>query len=133
MGILGANTAVVDGQRVTLPPLAAFQPQSFGLQTSGVPNVSPTVPPIMGTGLVGGSGGSAGGIGYNSVGGYGTADNNAAATAAAAANPFSLRSSPVLWAVAALLGGLLLLQAVNWHETIDAELGHTKASESAGD
>lgn len=133
MGILGANTAVVDGQRTTLPPLVAFSPLSFGPQTTGVPVVSPSVPPIMGAGTYGGAANSSGGVGYNSVGGYGTADNNAAAAADAGAHPFSLKSSPVVWAVGALVLGLVLLQAINWHETVDASVGHTKASESAGD
>lgn len=136
MGILGSNTAVVDGQRVTLPPLAAYAPQSYGPQTTGVPVVSPTIPPYMGAGSFGGVGGSAGGVGYQSVNGYGTADNNSAMTADAAAHPFSPKSSPVVWAVGALVVGLLALQAINWHETVEAggSLGGTKAkaSESAG-
>lgn len=135
MGVLGANTAVVDGQRVTLPPPSAFHVQSFGLQTQGVPVVSPTVPPIIG-GTTAGVGSSSGGYGYNTVGDYGTADNNALAAQTAADHPFSLRHSPVLWAVGALVGGLAILQAVNWHETVEesGSVGktHERASESAG-
>lgn len=131
----GQGTFLVDGQRTTLPPAAAYAPMNFGVQTSGVPTVSPTVPPVMGIGTVGGVQ-SGSGMAYNSVGEYGTADNNSAATAEAAAHPFSLRSSPVLWAVGLLVTGLVLLQVINWHETIDesGSVGgaHERASESAG-
>jgi hypothetical protein len=130
------GTAVVDGQRVLLPPLAAFAPANYGPQTTGVPNVSPTIPPVMGVGMVGGMANSSGGVGYQSVNGYGTADNNAAAAAAAGDQPFSLKSSPVLWAVGLLVFGLVALQAINWHETVEAsgKVGKegARASESAG-
>lgn len=136
MGILGANTAVVDGQRVLLPSMAAFAPANYGPQTTGVPVVSPTIPPVMGVGMVGGMANSSGGVGYQSVNGYGTADNNAAAAAAAGAQPFSLRASPVLWAVGLLVFGLVALQAINWHETVEASGGvgreKARAAESAG-
>lgn len=136
MGVLGNQTAVVDGQRVTLPPAAAYAPMNFGVQTSGVPVVSPTIPPIMGIGTIGGVASGSGGLGLQTVGEYGTADNNAAATAEAQAHPFSLTRSPVLWAIGLLLLGLVLLQVINWHETVDesASVGksHERASESAG-
>lgn len=119
MGVLGQGTVIVDGQRTTGPTSAAFVPPSYGIQTTGVPNVSPIIPPYAG-GTTGGAWGSAGGVGFNSVNGYGTADNNAAQAAAAADNPHSFRLSPVWWAVIALVGGVLCLQAVSWHETIEA-------------
>lgn len=135
MGVLGANTAVVDGQRVTLPPPAAWAPVTFGVQTSGVPVVSPTVPPVIG-GTSAGVANSSGGHAYNSVGEYGTADNNAVQAQQAAAHPFSPRASAVPWALVFLVGGLALLQFVNWHETLDesGSVGkvHERASESAG-
>lgn len=131
MGVLGQGTVVVDGQRTTTPPMAAFLPPSYGLQTSGVPNVSPIVPPYAG-GAYGGGTSQAGAIGYNSVNGYGTADNNAMQAAQAAANPHSLRVSPVWWAVIALVGGVLLLQAVSWHETVEAHAKVGGAHADAG-
>lgn len=133
MGILGQGTVIVDGQRTTAPPSAAFVPTSYGLQTTGVPNVSPIIPPYA-AGQVGGTAGSAGAIGTNSVNGYGTADNNAAQAAQAASNPHDWRVSPVWWAVGCLVGGVLLLQAVSWRETIEAhaEVGPVHASADAG-
>lgn len=128
MGVLGQGTVVVDGQRTTAPPAAAFNPAVFGQQTTGVPNVSPIVPPFASaTGA-----GSAGVSGYASVNGYGTAENNGSVAAVAAANPFSLKVSPVWWAIGALVGGVLVLQAVSWHETVDAAVGRVHAGEHAG-
>jgi hypothetical protein len=134
VGILGQGTFVVDGQRTTLPPAAAFVPPSFGPQTSGVPNVTPSIPPMMG-GTFGGATAQSGSMGYGAVGGYGTADNNALVTSIAAANPHSLTASPLWWAVGFLLGGVLLLQFVSFRETVD-EHGHAgplkeSAAESA--
>jgi hypothetical protein len=133
MGVLGQGTVIVDGQRTTAPPMAAFVPPSYGIQTTGVPNVSPIVPPYA-SGTTGGVQGSAGAVAFNSVNGYGTADNNAAQAAQAAANPHSLRVSPVWWAVGALVGGVLLLQAVSWRDTIEehAHVGPAHESASAG-
>lgn len=131
-GILGANTAVIDGQRTTLPPMAAYVPPSYGLQTSGVPNVSPIVPPFAG-GTAGGSFSSSGAVGSNSVNGYGTADNNALVASVAGGNPFSAKVSPVWWALGALVGGVLLLQAVSWHETIEEHAKVGPAGERASE
>lgn len=132
MGILGQGTVVVDGQRTTAPPSAAFVPTSFGLQTSGVPNVSPIVPPYA-SGTTGGSSSSTGAVGVNSVNGYGTADNNALTTSLAAAHPWSPKVSPVVWALVALIGGVLLLGAVSWHETVEESASAGKAHERAGE
>lgn len=126
---LGEGTAVVNGQRTTVAPAAAFLPTMFGAQTTGVPNVTPIIPPYAaGSTSVGGAAAS----GYGSVGGYGTADNNALATQIAADHPYNAKVSPVWWAVGALLGGLLLLQAVSWRETIEAGNGHASASVEGG-
>lgn len=124
---LGPDTGVVNGQRNTFPTSDSFRPMSYGVQSSGVPIVSPSIPPF-----IGGSPASGGSVG---VGGYGTADNNAAVTQIAAQYPYNLKVSPVWWAVAALVGGLVLLKAIHWRETIAEEgrvgpLGE-KASESA--
>lgn len=127
---LGSDTGVVNGQRFTFPTLASYNPQSYGQQTTGVPQVSPTMPPYLGNGAPAGMGGAEG------VGGYGTAGNNAQVTAIAAANPYSLKVSPVWWAVGALVVGLTLLNAVHWRKTIlesgdvRAEAGPAQASAS---
>jgi hypothetical protein len=127
MGVLGQGTFVVDGQRTTLAPASAFSVQSYGPQTSGVPNLTPTIPPMMG----GTTGGVAGANGHNSVQGYGTADNNAMVASIAAQNPHSLQASPLWWAVGCLVGGVLLLQFVSFRETIDEHSGRVAASADA--
>lgn len=109
---LGADTNVVNGQRFTFPSTAAYSPMAYGPQTSGVPNVSPTMPPFIGGGQ-----GPTSGLGFEGVGGYGTAGNNQFTTAVAASKPFDMRLSPVLWVVIFLLGSLILLKAIHWRET----------------
>ena len=108
---LGPQTQVVDGQRNIFPTWAQFQPTQYGPQTTGVPQVSPTMPPYIGQGA------SAMGAGMSGVGGYGTADNNSMTAALANANPHNLKVSPVWWAIGALIIGLLLLNGVHWRKT----------------
>lgn len=132
---LGPQTSVVDGQRNIFPTSAQYAPTQYGPQTTGVPQVSPTMPPYIGANNTAGSslGGSI------DVAGYGTADNNMMTTAIANAHPHNLKVSPVWWAVGALLGGLLLLNGVHWRKTTLEGLeehGHVgavseKASEEA--
>lgn len=130
---LGSSTQVVDGQRFTFPSAFAYAPTQYGPQTTGVPQVSPTMPPFIGTA----NGGGTSAAGMEGVGGYGTAGNNAQVTAVAAANPHNLKVSPVWWAVGALVVGLTLLNVVHWRtlEGVDesGHLGpaHESASESA--
>lgn len=108
---LGADTAVVNGQRFATPSWAAYRPAGYGPQTTGVPQVSPSMPPFLGGSPVNNS------I-VEGVGGYGTAGNNSFAAQMAAANPFNPRVSPVLWAVGGLLVSLFLLRHVHWRDTI---------------
>jgi hypothetical protein len=132
---LGQGTQVVDGQRNLFPTSFAYSPQSFGPQTTGVPNVSPTMPPFIGAANTAGGMGSAAGM--EGVGGYGTATNNTLTTAIANSNPHNLKVSPVWWAVIALVVGLVLLRAVHWRETTLEgfdERGHVgEAHENAGE
>lgn len=107
--MLGSDTGVVNGQRFTFPTRDSYNPPIVGMQTTGVPNVSPSMPPYIG--------GGAPVTGGTSVGGYGTADNNATMTAIAANNPHNLKVSPVWWAVGGLVLGLLLLKGVHWRDT----------------
>lgn len=108
---LGADSAVVNGQLVTLPSRYAYAPTPFGPQTVGVPQVTPSYPPY-----IGGAGTSAPGM--ENVGGYGTAGANSLATGIAAAHPWSFKLSPVWTAVLGLVVSLLLLKAIHWRETI---------------
>lgn len=111
---LGADTSIVNSQLIDFPSPAAYNPFGFGPQTVGVPNVSPSLPPYMGSPL-GTAGGSAAG---STIGGYGTADNNAQVAAIANAHPWSLKVSPVVWATVGLVVSLVILKAVHWRETI---------------
>jgi len=109
---LGADTGVVNGQRFAFPTRASYDPVQYGPQTTGVPQVSPTIPPFIGgTSAVTASGAAEG------IGGYGTAGNNQQVTAIAAANPFNLKVSPLWWAIGLLLLSLLLLNGVHWRKT----------------
>lgn len=108
---LGQGTAVIDGQRNTFPTSYAYAPSGFGPQTTGVPLVSPSMPPFLGGGA--GSGSGPGGA-LEGVGGYGTAGNNQTVTAIANQNPFNLKVSPVLWAVGLLVIGTLLINGIHW-------------------
>lgn len=133
---LGYSTQVVDGQRNVFPTAFAYQPTQYGPQSTGVPQVSPTMPPFISGGN--GSGASLG-AGFEGVGGYGTAGNNAQVAAAANANPWNAKVSPVWWALAFLIGGILLLNGTSWRKTtLESADEHAKvgtvserASESA--
>lgn len=108
---LGPGTQVVDGQRNTFPTSYAYRPTQYGPQTTGVPNVSPSMPPFLGGSSGGGSG--PGGM-MSAVGGYGTADNNTLVAQVANAHPFNLKVSPVLWAVGLLILSILLINGIHW-------------------
>lgn len=134
---LGSQTQIVDGQRNTFPSSWAYNPTHYGAQTTGVPNVSPSMPPFIGASN---GAGSSIGAGMEGVGGYGTAGNNLLATQVASENPHNLKVSPVWWAVIAGLLGLAMLQGVSWRKTTLAEGfeekghaagAHESASESA--
>ena|SRR5690348_18495204 len=111
--MLGPGNAVIDGQRFALPTRYAYNPQGYGPQTTGVPNVSPTIPPTFASMAATNAGGGY----YATPGAYGTADSNAALTQAATAEPFSLKHSPVLWAVILLLVSIFLLGKIHWSPT----------------
>lgn len=132
---LGSDTSVVNGQRVSTPVQSQYSPLSYGVQTTSVPNVSPTIPPYLG----GSAGGASASGAVEGVGGYGTAGNNAQATQLAASNPWNAKVSPVWWAIGALVVGISLLRAIHWRRTTlegaseRAEAGPVReqASESA--
>jgi hypothetical protein len=112
MNLSGPDSMAVNGQLVQFPTSDSWTPRGYGQQTVGVPNVSPSIPPFMGA-ASGVSGGAA-----ESVGGYGTAGANQLATIQAANHPWSLKASPVLWAVGGLLISLCLLKSVHWRDTM---------------
>lgn len=99
------NSDVVNGQLVAVNPAASIYPAAYG------PNpvqydfyaTQPTTPPFAG---------GAGGAAFAAPGGVDTANNTAAQVAAA--NPFHPRYSPLPWAVAFLVIGLVGLRLVHW-------------------
>lgn len=119
---LGPSTLAENGSRFTVPTWAAYAPTGYGQQTVGVPNVSPTMPPF-----IGGSGTSAPAGSVSGVGGYGTAGNNTLTTSIANANAHNWKVSPVWWAIAILIVGLILLKTVHWRDTILEGGEHAKA------
>jgi hypothetical protein len=98
---LGAQTVVVNGQRFQVPTTAAYNPQGYGPQTTGAPSTVPQAPPAIGA-----AGGTISSVGLS---------QNAAQ---AAAQPHSLKWSPVWWAVIFLVLSLILLKGVHWRETM---------------
>lgn len=108
---LGADTVVVNGNRFATPTWDSYNPTNYGPQTTGVPQVSPSMPPYLGGSPVNNSM-------LEGVGGYGTAGNNNLMTQVANANPWNLRVSPVVWAIVGLLLSIFLLRHVHWRETI---------------
>lgn len=109
--MLGADTAVVNGQRFITPTRPQWYPTGYGPQTTGVPQVSPSMPPFLG-------GSPANNSLVEGVGGYGTAGNNSFMAAQAGQNPWSPRLSPVWWAIGGLLVSIFLLRHVHWRDTI---------------
>ena len=131
---VGPNTLVVDGQRFGVPTSNAYNPVGYGQLVNMTPISQLNQPPMVGVGGTG-SAGSGGGAGADVVGGYGTAGNNALAAIKAHMNPWSLRESPVLWAVILLLVGLFGLAAIHWRKTTLLGIGENahvgEASEKA--
>lgn len=111
---IGSDTIALNGIRTTTPTYASYNPLSFGPQTSGVPNVSPQLPPFLGGSAAGAPGTGTGG---ENVNGYGTAGGNYLATSIAGSNPHHFAVAPTWWVVIFLLVGLLLLKGVHWRDT----------------
>lgn len=108
---LGADTVVVNGQRFATPTWDSYAPVGYGPSTTGVPQVSPSMPPYLG-------GSPTNNSMLEQVGGYGTAGNNALTATIANQNPWSFRHSPVLFALIGLFLALFLLRHVHWRDTI---------------
>lgn len=132
---LGADTVVLNGQRITLPSGAAYAPSAFAQSPISTPIQTVSIPPMVGNG--GGANVSGAVTGADVVGGYGTAGLNSAATLDANANPWSPRSAPTVWVIGGLAVGLLVLSKVHWSKTAvgvgeHAEAGPVHESGEAG-
>ena len=132
---LGAQTVVVDGSRFAVPTGAAYNPYGFGQLVQPQPIQNVNFPPMLpGGGTAASSGGPLG----ESIGGYGAAGQNSAAAGIANQNPWSFRNSPLIFALLALITGLLMLGVVHWRKTMlagagaNAHLGPAEAGGEAG-
>lgn len=85
---LSGGTLQVGGSRFGQPPSSAFNPQGFGPNQINAPATSLTGPPFFS------------GAGING-------QSTSQAASEAAASPFSLQKSPLLWAVIGLVGALV--------------------------
>jgi hypothetical protein len=92
------GTDVVVGQRVALRWSDAYNPVGYGPITNAAPNRVAQVPPMLAA------------AGISSGGGVG----NLEGAAAAASNPWSWQDSPLPWAIAFLVVGLLVLRFIHW-------------------
>lgn len=98
----------INDQLVPVKTWDAFSPRGYGPMMVAAPSISPTLPPFLGNAT--GTPGAAG----SAVMGGDQANVNAAAQAAA--QPFNLRLSPVVWALGFLLVGLVGLRVVHWRK-----------------
>lgn len=91
--MLGPNTSVINGQRVPFFPDRSITPVAYvPVAPQGVAQTYPTLPGIVG----------------NPVG------NDAGNASQAVNDPFSIRQSPLPWAIGFLVVGLLGLRLVHW-------------------
>jgi hypothetical protein len=95
IGSLGPDSDVINGQLLPIQSREVRFPIGYIAVAQRVPNITPTVPPQMGSGSVGGA----------------TSIDSAAV---AAANPWSLMHSPLPWAIIFLVVGLLGLRFIHW-------------------
>lgn len=107
---LGAQTVVIDGQRFSVPTTAAYNPYGFAQLTQPQQISNVNFPPML-------PGGAGAATGFSTVGGYGTAEQNAMTTAAANAKPWDMKLSPTVWAMLFLIGGLVGLSVIHWRKT----------------
>ncbi len=122
-GLLGYETAEVNGQMVNIAPGQAFKPLVFGAEytgpgfwpRNGVYNSPPVTPSGQNSGasVSGPQGGGNGGVATGQGGGapHPTAGST---SATGGANHFSLTKSPVLWALAFVIIGVLAIQHIHY-------------------
>jgi len=107
---VGPGSAIIQGQRVPIETASAWTPVGYGARIQAAPASVNTLPPAVGGG--GMTGGAS--TGQVSIGGYGPADNNAAAAIIAGDQPFSFVHSPLPVAILGLVGSLVVLRLVFW-------------------
>ena len=93
-GFLGPDSDVIIGQLVPIQSAEVRAPVGYVSIAQRVPNITPTVPPMINSG----------------VGGATSTDTSVMAIA----NPWSLFHSPLPWAIIFLVVGLLGLRVIHW-------------------
>jgi hypothetical protein len=91
--VLGPDTDVINGQLLPIQNREARFPFGYVGIAQRVPNITPTIPPMIGQ-----------------TGGTTMTDTEAAGLV----NPWSLFHSPLPWAIGMLIVGLLILRFVHW-------------------
>jgi hypothetical protein len=110
--VIGYESEIVNSQLVNVAPAQAFNPLVFGRSyvpvgawpRQGVYNVPPVLPP--GGGLAKAMAPAA----YGGTGAYGVTPSSVDSSG----SPFSLKSSPLWWAIGFLVVGLLMLHFVHY-------------------
>lgn len=91
---LGPDTDVINGQMVPTQSAEVRFPIGYVPLAQRVPNITPTIPPMLGSGVGGATGTDS--------------------AVMAAANPWSFFHSPLPWAIVFLVVGLLGLRFIHW-------------------
>ncbi len=91
------DTTQIGGSRFPFWDALGLQPAGYGPVLANAPYAVPSVPPSYGD---------------PSMSGMMTGDDSTAANAAAA--PFSLQMSPLLWTILAIVGGLFAIHHIHW-------------------
>lgn len=106
--MLGYESEVVNGQLINVAPLQAFNPLTFGQAYTG-PGMWPrqgvyNVPPVLPSAALQGS------MAPSSYG----ASYPMPTSASESGNPFSVKKSPLWWALGFLIVGVLMLQHIHY-------------------
>jgi hypothetical protein len=118
--MLGPDTFVAGGQRYAVPQSYMYSPMGYGPQTQGVPMAAPTIPPVVGS------------TGNAAAAAYGLPGTTGANAQAIRSNPFSPKSSPLVYAVAGLLFAWLMLAKVHYRSVVNETAHVGPVHESAG-
>lgn len=99
--MLGQGTDVINGSRVPVYTNNAFTPAAFSPQINAGTGTPPNIPPLLT------------GTGSTINGAQSQTSQNAAAF------PFNLQMSPLVWAVLGLAIGLIGLRVIHWRTILE--------------
>lgn len=115
--MLGYESTIVNSQLINVAPGQAYSPLTFGSQYTG-PGMWPrngvfNTPPVMPS-ASSVQGGSMGGMGGDAYGGGHPMPTAGSITSNGDANYFSIKHSPLIWAVVFLAAGLGMLHFIHY-------------------